>query len=112
MRRCQAQAKPLLLTKGGKFYISVPDLDILAHTFISPLASPEDKLLVMRMIFGGQSDDFDYHYFGWNQLFMFEYLNQAGFSDAERVLGFGLFDDTSNTRPFGFPISLNVIATK
>ena len=29
-----------------------------------------------------------------------------------RVLGFGLFDDTSNTRPFGFPISLNVIATK
>ena len=32
-----------VLKVGGKFYISVPDLDILCHTFISPLAPMEVK---------------------------------------------------------------------
>jgi hypothetical protein len=64
------------------------------------------------MMFGGQVDDNDFHYFGWNQLFLFDFLKQAGFSDATRVESFGLFDDTSNFKPYGFPISLNIIATK
>ena len=101
-----------VLKPGGKFYISVPDLDILCHTFISPIASPEQKFHVMRMIFGGQVDEYDYHYFGWNQLFLFDFLRQSKFSDAKRVESLGIFKDTSEYKPYGFLISLNVIATK
>ncbi len=101
-----------VLKKGGKFYVSVPDLSILCHTFINPTAPPEVKFHVMGMMFGGQIDDFDYHYAGWTQEFLFDYLGQAGFSEGKRVETFGLFNDTSDYRPYGFPISLNVIAIK
>ena len=101
-----------ILKPGGKFYISVPDLDILCHTFINPIASPEAKYDVMRMMFGGQTDEYDFHHFGWNQIFLFDFLKQAGFSDAKRVKGFGIFKDTSDAMPFGFLISLNIIAIK
>jgi len=101
-----------ILCPAGNFYISVPDMDILSHLFISPLASKEDKYLIMRMMFGGQTDQFDFHYFGWNQQFIYDFLKQCSFSDAKRVLSFDFFDDTSNMRLFGAPVSLNVIATK
>jgi predicted SAM-dependent methyltransferase len=42
-----------ILKPSGKFYISVPDLDILCHTFINPIASQDVKFHVMRMMFGG-----------------------------------------------------------
>lgn len=114
------QAKMLLtlqgvhrvLKKGGKFYISVPDLDILCYHFINPAAPPHMKFQIMRMMFGGQVDEYDFHYFGWNQTFLFDFLLQAKFSDAKRVQAFGIFNDTSEYMPFGFPISLNVIAIK
>ncbi len=101
-----------ILKKNGKFYISVPDMDSLCHFFISPLANKKIKFHVMRMIFGGQIDEFDYHYFGWNYEFLSDYLKQANFSEIKRVKSFGLFDDTSDFKPYGFPISLNVIANK
>tara|TARA_B100000029_G_scaffold514078_1_gene615575 strand:- start:1254 stop:1763 length:510 start_codon:yes stop_codon:yes gene_type:complete len=101
-----------ILKKNGKFYISVPDMDSLCHFFISPLANKKIKFHVMRMIFGGQVDEYDYHYFGWNYEFLSDYLTQANFSEFKRVQSFGLFDDTSDFKPYGFPISLNVIATK
>jgi predicted SAM-dependent methyltransferase len=101
-----------VLRAGGKFYISVPDLDVLCHTFINPLANQDVKIHVMRMIFGGQIDEHDFHFFGWNQLFLSDFLGRAGFSEAHRVETFGIFEDTSDYKPFGFPISLNVIAIK
>ena len=101
-----------ILKKNGKFYISVPDMDSLCHFFISPLADKKIKFHVMRMIFGGQVDEYDYHYFGWNFQFLNDYLKEANFSKVERVHSFGLFNDTSDHKPYGFPISLNVIATK
>ncbi len=101
-----------VLKPGGKFYVSVPDLDVLCHTFINPIVSPAVKFHVMRMMFGGQMDAHDFHFFGWNQIFLFDFLRQAGFSEANRVESFGLFNDTSDYKPYGFPISLNVIATK
>jgi predicted SAM-dependent methyltransferase len=101
-----------ILKPAGKFYVSVPDLDTLCHMFINPVASPDVKFHVMRMMFGGQVDNYDFHYFGWNQLFLFDFLRKAGFSDVNRVKSFGLFNDTSDYKPYGFAISLNVIATK
>jgi len=64
------------------------------------------------MMFGGQIDEYDFHYFGWNQVFLTSYLTQAGFEKVERVESFGLFNDTSDYKPYGFPISLNLIAVK
>ena len=114
----QAKALPTLegiyrvLKPDGKVYISVPDLDVLAHTLIHPILSPDIKFHVMRMMFGGQIDEYDFHYFGWTELFLTSYLTQAGFEKIERVGSFGLFNDTSDYKPYGFPISLNMIAVK
>ena len=101
-----------IVKPGGKLYVSVPDLDVLCSLFINPQASPDIKFHTMRMMFGGQVDAHDFHYFGWNELFMRDYLTKAGFSKIERVESFGLFKDTSDFKPYGFPISLNVVATK
>jgi len=114
----QAKALPTLrglhriLKMSGRIYISVPDLDILSRGLLSPATSPGIKFQLMRMMFGGQIDEFDYHYFGWNELFLTEFLSSVGFRDIQRVQSFGLFNDTSEHRPYGFPISLNVTAIK
>ena len=114
----QAQVLPVLrgvhriLARGGRFLVSVPDLDVLCHLFISPWANGEMKWHAMRMIFGGQSDPHDFHAMGFNEQFLRELLTQAGFVEIQRVASFGLFQDTSEFKPYGFPISLNLIAAK
>jgi hypothetical protein len=62
------------------------------------------------MMFGGQIDDYDFHYIGLNFEILFSYLKIAGFSSASKVDEFNLFSDTSIYKPYGVPISLNVIA--
>tara|TARA_Y100000996_G_C22462125_1_gene618502 strand:- start:391 stop:900 length:510 start_codon:yes stop_codon:yes gene_type:complete len=101
-----------VLKDSGKFYVSVPDMDILCRIYLDPKAPPKVKFHTMRMMFGGQVDDFDFHYFGWNFQFMNEYLLKAGFKKIERVKSFSLFNDTSDYAPYGPPISLNIIAYK
>ena len=101
-----------VLGKNGKIYISVPDMDVLCKIFIDPNSSLDMKWHAMRMMFGGQTDEYDFHYFGWNFEFLNDYLMSSNFSKVERVNSFGLFEDTSNYKPYGFPISLNVIAYK
>ena len=101
-----------VLKNDGKFYISVPDLDILCRIFIEKTAPLKVKFHVMRMMFGGQIDEFDYHYFGWNYEFLNSYLIEAGFKKNEKVKTFDIFNDTSSFAPYGPLISLNVIAYK
>jgi len=101
-----------VLKDSGKFYVSVPDMDILCKIYLDPKAPPKVKFHTMRMMFGGQVDDFDFHYFGWNFQFMNEFLLKAGFKKIERVKSFSLFKDTSDYAPYGPPISLNIIAYK
>ena len=101
-----------VLKDSGKFYVSVPDMDILCKIYLDPKAPIKVKFHTMRMMFGGQVDDFDFHYFGWNFQFMNEFLLKAGFKKIERVKSFSLFKDTSDYAPYGPPISLNIIAYK
>tara|TARA_Y100000741_G_scaffold349842_1_gene319355 strand:- start:142 stop:651 length:510 start_codon:yes stop_codon:yes gene_type:complete len=101
-----------ILKENGKFYISVPDMEILCRIFLDPKAPTNVKFHTMRMMFGGQIDDFDYHYFGWNYEFLNDYLTETGFKKIERVKSFNLFNDTSDYAPYGLPISLNVLAYK
>ena len=101
-----------VLKKEGIFYCSVPNMEVLAKLFLHEKLNPQHKFQVMKMIFGGQIDENDFHYFGWNMFFLRGYLISAGFKNIERVKTFSLFDDTSNFEANGEPISLNVIAYK
>lgn len=101
------------LAPGGNLYISVPDMDILAELFLAKDRLPApDYYSVMRMMFGGHIDKYDYHLVGLNQEFLAIFLHEAGFVDIGRVDEFGLFEDESSHKFAGVPISLNVIAEK
>src|SRR3989344_1094655 len=85
-----------VLKPGGKIYISVPDLDILARIFLEKdKHSPNERYFVMGMIFGGHSDRYDYHAVGLNEDFLAMFLRQAGYTNMRRVREFGYFNDTS-----------------
>ena len=101
-----------ILKKNGKFYISVPDMDILCKMFIDKTNTPQIKIHALRMIFGGQTDEYDFHYFGYNFDLLSNLLKKNGFKDVKRVQKFSIFNDTSNYAPYGEPISLNLIAIK
>ena len=102
-----------VIQDNGKFYVSVPDMNVLCKIFLEPKAPSKVKIHVLRMMFGGQIDDFDIHYFGWDFDLLKEFLLKAGFKKVEKVKSFSLFDDTSDFAPYsGVPISLNVIAYK
>jgi hypothetical protein len=64
------------------------------------------------MMFGGQVDPHDFHYMGFNEQFLRELLMRAGFTEVQRVTSLAVFQDTSEYRPYGVPISLNVVAIK
>lgn len=101
-----------ILVPSGKLYISVPDLDVLCHLFLHPRLETDQRYEIMRVMFGGQTDAFDFHYVGFNLDILAAHLKEAGFFSMEQVENFGLFDDYSSCAMFGVPISLNVIAQK
>jgi len=91
----------------------VPDLDVLSRMLVAKEhLTLAERFQVMQMMFGAQSDQYDYHKVGLNQDFLFGFLQRAGFRVAERVADLGYFEDTSTYRLKGVLISLNVIATK
>lgn len=101
------------LVPGGSVYISVPDLDVLAGLLLDKDSLDIDgRYAVMRMIFGGHVDQYDYHVVGLNEEFLVEYLRSAGYVNMRRVESFGFFQDTSEMLFNGVPISLNIISEK
>jgi len=101
-----------VLAQGGKFYISVPDMEILFKQFLEKKNESKAKIHIIRMIFGGQKDEYDFHYFGWDFELLSGLLKNVGFKKIEKVRSFSLFDDSSDLAPYGEPISLNLIAEK
>lgn len=103
-----------VLVPGGKLYVSVPDLDVLARLFLDRESlSVADRFEVMRMIFGGHIDKYDYHLVGLNGEMLASLLYQTGFTHVTKVGGpFGLFQDTSSWLFKGVPISVNMISEK
>jgi predicted SAM-dependent methyltransferase len=102
-----------VLAPGGMLHVSVPDMDTLARLFVDrQRLNPDERYLVMRMIFGGHIDQYDYHLVGLNEEFLRGYLVAAGFAQAARVPEFGIWDDTSTAQLKGVPISLNMSALK
>jgi predicted SAM-dependent methyltransferase len=101
-----------ILRPGGKLLISVPDLDVLCRLFVHEQLTMQDRFQVMRMMFGGQLDAYDFHYVGLNGEFLSSFLGQAGFKQAYRVPAFDIFKDTSATVFAGVPISVNMVAVR
>ncbi len=102
-----------VLTPGGRFFVSVPDLDVLAKLFLdSERLTVDERFYVMRMIFGGHVDKYDYHVVGLNAPFLAAFLHSAGYVNIKSVQNFGMFDDTSSMLFMGTAISLNMIAEK
>ena len=102
-----------VLEPGGKLYLSVPDMDVLAKLFLAKnQLTVEERFFVMRMMFGGHIDKYDYHVVGLNQEFLGTYLVEAGFHAITRVDEFKIFPDTSSMRYKGVLISLNMTATR
>lgn len=101
-----------ILRKGGRFFVSVPDLEVLSRLFSHPQANRELRFTVMRMMFGGQLDAHDYHYVGLWDDYLAHLLFSAGFADVYRAPEFPFFDDTSRSKIGGVLISLNMVAVK
>ena len=102
-----------VMAAGGTLYVSVPDLARLASLFVlRDQLDLQERFHVMRMMFGGHADRYDYHVVGLDQDFLATFLADAGFGNLKRVASFGLFNDTSEMLFKGIPISLNVIAEK
>ena len=86
---------------------------VLASLFVlKEKLTIQERYLVMRMMFGGHIDRFDYHMVGLSVDFLATFLAEAGFVNVRKVPGFGLFQDTSAMMFKGVPISLNVVAEK
>lgn len=102
-----------VLVPGGKLYVSVPDLDVLAGLLLDKgRLTMGERLFVMRMIFGAHVDKYDYHVVGLNEEFLSYYLSISGYVNSRKVAGFGLFEDTSTMLFKGVAISLNMVAEK
>jgi predicted SAM-dependent methyltransferase len=57
-----------VMVPGGTLYVSVPDMDVLARLFLdSASLTFQERFMVMRMIFGGHIDKYDYHLVGLNE---------------------------------------------
>lgn len=101
-----------ILTPGGIARISVPDMDILCQIVIHPQLKVEERIFIMSHLFGGQTDQYDFHKVGLNFELLSHFLVNAGFKGIARVDDFHLFNDCSSLRRFGHPISVNVEARK
>jgi len=102
-----------VMLPGGVLYVSVPDLDVLSRLFLNrETLTRTDRFWVMRMIFGGHLDQYDYHRVGLNDELLADVLGVAGFTDVVKVADFGLFQDDSALKFKGVSISLNMRCCK
>lgn len=101
-----------ILRPGGKLFVSVPDLNTLCRLFLHQQLTKQDRFEVMRMMFGGQIDEHDYHYVGLTDEFLVDFLSEAGFKEIYRVPEFKIFKDMSALRFSNVLISVNIVAIK
>ena len=101
-----------VLAPGGRLRVSVPDLDVLCALFADPALNLEERVHVMRMMFGGQMYAADFHKAGLNEEFLRDFLQGAGFVDIAKTGDFNLFDDASSLKFKNRRISVNLVARK
>ena len=101
-----------VLKPSGKLLISVPNLKTLCWLYLNPNLTYLDRHHIMRIMFGGQTNQYDVHKVGFDVDILALYLQKAGFNQYQVVPEFNLFEDCSSLKILNTYISLNVIATK
>ena len=101
-----------VLQPGGQLMVSVPNLQTLCWLYLNPNLVPMARHQLMRIMFGGQINEYDVHRVGFDPDTLAIYLQEAGFIDCTIVSEFGLFNDCSSMKIFDTLISVNMIATK
>ncbi len=101
-----------ILAPGGKLYIAVPDTEVLAEMLLDPELDTPSKFFVMRMMFGGQMSQHDFHCIGFTFDFLVDYLAAIEFESVEHVESFNMFEDDSEFTYCGKRVSLNLVVTK
>ena len=102
-----------VLIPAGKLHLSVPNIDILLQlTLDTGNLDYKDRLYAMQMIYGRQSNDYDYHPVGFNLEILVHFLKIAGYAKQHSINNFSLLDDNSKLELAGTPISLNLTAVK
>jgi predicted SAM-dependent methyltransferase len=101
-----------ILKKGGEFFISVPDLEVMTRIFLEE-KEPAHKIQIMKFIYGGQIDEFDFHKCGFWEELVLNFLKISNFKKYKRVKFFeDKFSDTSQLTYKGIALSLNIVALK
>ena len=101
-----------VLIPGGLIQISVPDLAFSARVILNPKSTWREHHFVLGLLYGLQSDPYDFHKIGLTGKLLNAFLQHAGFTDIRRVKTFGIFDDWSGRALQGQPVSLNMEARK
>mmetsp|Transcript_24234 Transcript_24234/g.78982 ORF Transcript_24234/g.78982 Transcript_24234/m.78982 type:complete len:150 (+) Transcript_24234:754-1203(+) len=101
-----------LLEPGGKLYLSVPDFPTLCWLYLAPSISMNGRFRILQMMMGNQENRFKVSRSGFDIQFLGYHLNEAGFSEFERVPEFNLFNDESSRKMGSTYVNLNVIAYK
>jgi predicted SAM-dependent methyltransferase len=111
-----------VLKPGGSIYLCVPDLEALAERYLTAVREYSEGAgtaaldLVTRVLYGGQSDGFDFHYNGYSMPTLQALLESVGFTDVRRfdraTLAFAPFTDCGSAMIEDRLVSLNVTATK
>ena len=111
-----------VLRPGGKLYLCVPDLEALTRLYLDslPQCATQDGRdradLIARVIYGGQTDRYDFHFFGYSLATMRVWLEAAGFAMVQRfdraALDIAPFKDCGYACIGDVLVSLNVEAVK
>ncbi len=111
-----------VLRPGGRLYLLVPDLEALCRIYLDQLkayGAPEARAqtdLAAGIMFGGQADPRDFHFFGYSFTTVKPLLEACGFQDVRRfdrsALAFAPHRDAGYAEIGGDPVSLNVEATR
>ncbi len=101
-----------VLAPTGQLMISVPNLQTLCWLYCDPKNTKEERFALMRMLFGGQVNEYDVHKVGLDADILAGFLSDVGFANMQIIDEFHLFQDCSALRWKGQLISLNVIVTK
>ncbi len=107
-----------ILEPGGELRISVPDIDRIVDIykknmqhFLTPPHTPW-----IGLIYGGQSDEYDFHKTGFNFTYLKYLLYEAGFTEIEEYPHsphwLGIEDASLANQPFNEYISLNIKGMK
>lgn len=100
-----------VLKPDGRLYISVPDMTYLCQLFVT-IKNMADRVKLLGIIFGGHTNEYDYHVYGYDKEILSKLLVSSGFVNVCSVEDFGIFNDCSKLKINDRILSINLEATK